>query len=60
MIFGLIIFKRRVTDQEGRLAWQGQSGAGEGKRFLVLIRIIEQDQGLLKKIVKRKSKFRSF
>ena len=46
-IFGLVLFIRRVTDQEGRPVWQRQSGAGAGKRFLVLFRIIEQDQELV-------------
>ena len=43
-IFGLVLFKRKVTDQEGRPAGQRQSGAGAGRIFLVLFRIIEQDQ----------------
>ena len=51
-IFGLVLFKRRVTDQEVGPAGQRQSGAGAGKRFLVLFRIIEQDQELVKKVVK--------
>ena len=51
-IFGLVLFKRKVTDQEGRPAGQRQSGAGAGRIFLVLFRIIEQDQELVKKIVK--------
>ena len=46
-IFGLVLFKRRVTDQEVELAGQRQSGAGAGKRFIVLFRIIEQDQELV-------------
>ena len=45
-IFGLVLFKRRVTDQEVGHAGQRQSGAGAGKRFLVLFRIIEEDQEL--------------
>ena len=57
-IFGLVLFKRRVTDQEVGPAGQRESGAGAGKRFLVLLRIIEQDQELIKKIMK--SDFRSF
>ena len=48
-IFGLVLFKTKVTDQEGRPAGQRQSGAGAGRIFLVLFRIIEQDQELLKK-----------
>ena len=48
-IFGLVLFKRKVTDQEGRPAGQRQSGAGAGRIFLVLFRIIEQDQELVKK-----------
>ena len=43
----LVLFKKRVPDQEGRPAGQRQSGAGAGKRFLVLFRIIEQDQELV-------------
>ena len=46
-IFSLVLFKKRVSDQEGRLAGQRQSGAGAGKRFLDLFRIIEQDQELV-------------
>ena len=30
-IFGLVLFMRGVTDQEGRPAWQRQSGAGAGR-----------------------------
>ena len=41
---------RRVTDQEVGPAGQRQSGAGAGKRFLVLFRMIEQDQELVKKV----------
>ena len=48
-IFGLVLFKRRVTDQEVWLAGHRQSGAGAGKRFLVLFRIIKQDGELVKK-----------
>ena len=48
-ILGLVLFKRKVTDQEGRPAGQRQSGAGAGRIFLVLFRIIEQDQELVKK-----------
>ena len=47
---GLVLFKIGVTDQEGRPAGQRQLVAGAGKRFLVLLRIVEQDQGLVKKI----------
>ena len=43
-IFRLVLFKRKVTDQEWRPAEQRQSGAGAGRIFLVLFRIIEQDQ----------------
>ena len=46
-IFVLVLFKKRVLDQEGRPAGQGQWGAGAGKRFLVLFRIIEQDKELV-------------
>ena len=42
-IFLLVLFKKRVPDQEGRPAGQRQSRARAGKRFLVLFRIIEQD-----------------
>ena len=44
---------RRVTDQEGKPAGQRQSGAGAGKRFLVLFRVIKQDQELVKKIIEK-------
>ena len=47
-IFGLVLFKRRETDQEVGPAGQRQSGAGAGRIFLVLLRIIEQDQELVK------------
>ena len=47
-IFGLVLLKRSVTDQKVGSAGQRQSGAGAGKRLLVLFRIIEQDQELLK------------
>ena len=47
-IVGLVLFKRRVTGQEMEPAGQRQSGAGVGMRFLVLFRIIEQDQELVK------------
>ena len=40
----MILFKRRVTDQVVGPAWQRQSGAGAGEGFLVLFKIIEQDQ----------------
>ena len=49
-IFGLVLFKRKVTDQEGRPVGQRQSGAGAGRIFLVLFRIIKQDQELVNKI----------
>ena len=45
-IFGLVLFKKRETDQEVGPAGQRQSGAGAGKIFLFLFRIIEQDQEL--------------
>ena len=51
-IFRLVLFKRRVTDQEVGPAGQRESGAGAGKRFLVLFRIIEQDQELVIKLLK--------
>ena len=41
--------QKRVADQEGRPAGQRQSGAGAGKRILVLFRMIEQDQELVKR-----------
>ena len=47
-IFRLVLFKRRVTDQEGRPAGQRQLGAGTGMRFLGLLKIVEQDQELVK------------
>ena len=45
-IFGLVLFKRK--DQEERPAEQRQSGAEAGRIFLVLFRVIEQDQELVK------------
>ena len=48
-IFGLVLFKRKVADQEGRPAGKRQSRAGAGRIFLVLFRIIEQDKELVKK-----------
>ena len=45
-IFGLVLFKRRVTDQGVGPAGPRQLGAGAEKRFLVLFRIIEQDKEL--------------
>ena len=45
-IFGLVLFKRRVTDQGVGPAGQRQSGAGAGERFLVLFRITKQEQEL--------------
>ena len=45
-IFGLVLFKRRVTDQRVGPALQRQSGAGAGEGFLLLFKIIEQDQEL--------------
>ena len=45
-IFELVLFKRRVTDQGVGPARQRQSGAGAGEGFLVLFKIIEQDQEL--------------
>ena len=47
-IFGVVLFKRRVTDQEVGLAEQRQLVARAGMRFLVLYRIIEQDLELVK------------
>ena len=43
---------RRITDQAGRPAGQRKLGAGAGKRFLVLFRLIKQDHKLVKKKVK--------
>ena len=48
-IFGLVLFKRKITDQERRPAGQRQTEAGAGRIFLVLFRIIGQDQELVKK-----------
>ena len=45
-IFGLVLFKRRVTDQGVGPAGQRQLVAGAGERFLVLFRMIKQDQEL--------------
>ena len=47
-IYGLVLFMRRITDQEGRPGGQRQSGAGTGKKFLVLFGLIEQEQELVK------------
>ena len=57
-IFGLLLFKRRLTDQGVRPTGQRQLGAGGGERFLILFRIIEQDQEMLYKYIK--VVFRSF
>ena len=57
-IVGLVLFKRRVTNQGVRPAGQRQLGAGAGKRFLVLFRIFKQDQELVSKKVT--CNFRSF
>ena len=51
-IFSLVLFKKRVPDQEGRPAGQRLSGAGAGKRFPVLFRIVEQDQELVQNNLK--------
>ena len=45
-IFGMVLFKRRVTDQEVGPAGQRHLGTGAGKIFLVLFQIIEQDHDL--------------
>ena len=45
-IFGLVLFKKGVTDQGVGPAWQRQLGGGAGKGLLVLLKIIEQDQEL--------------
>ena len=47
-IFGLVLFKIRITDPNVGPAEQRQSGADAGKRFLVLFIIIEPDQELVK------------
>ena len=49
-VFLLVPLKKRVPDQEGRPDGQRRSGAGAGKIFLVLFRIIEQDQELIQNI----------
>ena len=49
-IFGLVLFKRRVTDQKVGPTGQRQLGAGAGKRILVLFRIVKQDQQFEKKL----------
>ena len=51
-IFGMVLFKRRETNLEGGPVGQRQSGAGAGRVYLVLFRIIEQDQELVKNIEK--------
>ena len=43
-IFRLVLFKRRITEQVVGPDWQRQSGARAGRVFLVLFKIIEQDQ----------------
>ena len=45
-IFGLVLLKRGVTDQGVRPAGQRQLEAGAGEIFLVLFRIIKEDQEL--------------
>ena len=40
--------EKSITDQEAGPAGQKQLGAGAGKRFLVLFRIIEKDQEYVK------------
>ena len=45
-ILGLVLIKRRVSYQEVGHEVQRQSGAVAGEPFLVLFRIIEQDQEL--------------
>ena len=45
-IFGLVLFKRRVTNQGVGPAWQRRWGAGAREVFLVLFKIIEQYQEL--------------
>ena len=47
-ICGLVLFMIRETDQEGKPAGQRQSGAGAGKKFLVLFRLNEQEKELVK------------
>ena len=51
-IFGLVLFKRRVTDQGVELPRQRQSGVGAGEGFLVLFKKIEQVQELALKWLK--------
>ena len=51
-IFGLVLFKIKVSDQGVGPTGQRQSGAGAGEKFLVLLRIIKQDQELAKIIFK--------
>ena len=53
-IFGLVLFKRRVTDQGVGPAGQRRSGAGAGERVLVLDIIIDQEQELASKYLKKK------
>ena len=53
---GLVLFMRRLIDQEGRPAWQRQLGEGAGKIFLVLFRIIRQNKALVKKYIKKSFK----
>ena len=46
-LFGLVLFKRRVSDQGVGPAGQKQSGAGAGEKYRVLFRIIKQDNKLV-------------
>ena len=39
VIFGLVLFKRTVTDEGMGPAWQRLSGASAGEGFLVLLKI---------------------
>ena len=45
-LFGMVLFKKRVSDQGVGPAGQRQSGAGAGERFLVRFGIIKLDQEL--------------
>ena len=59
-IFGLVMFKRRVTDQYVGPTGQRHPGAGAGKGFLFLFRMIEQDQELVKIIKSLLYSFKNF
>ena len=46
-IFGLVLFKRKVANQEGIPAGQRQSGAGPRMRFLAQLRALRHSLRLI-------------